>query len=140
MSLLTLYRPNFCAACGNKILRLRWRVWTSRRFCAHCYTQFRTRHWLQFALLVLALLAIGLVAGRALRPRNPPLVIQRNIVANTSNSNAPIAELTVDDMYICGARTKKGAPCSRRVHGQVRCWQHKGMPAMLPVEKLKIKQ
>jgi hypothetical protein len=43
------------------------------------------------------------------------------------------------DVYICGARTKKGMPCSRRVHGPVRCWQHKGMPAMLPQEKLLVK-
>jgi hypothetical protein len=25
------------------------------------------------------------------------------------------------------------------VHGPVRCWQHKGMPAMLPQEKLLVK-
>jgi hypothetical protein len=37
---------------------------------------------------------------------------------------------------ICGARTKKGTPCSRRVRGTGRCWQHKGLPAMLPPEKL----
>lgn len=38
--------------------------------------------------------------------------------------------------YFCGAQTKKGSPCSRRVKGNVRCWQHKGQPAMLPPEKL----
>jgi hypothetical protein len=39
-------------------------------------------------------------------------------------------------VYICGARTKKGTPCSRRVRGPGRCWQHRGMPAMLPPSKL----
>ena len=39
-------------------------------------------------------------------------------------------------VYICGARTKKGAPCQRRVRGPFRCWQHRGMPAMLPPSKL----
>jgi hypothetical protein len=29
---------------------------------------------------------------------------------------------------ICGARTKKGTPYTRRVRGTGRCWQHKGMP------------
>src|ERR1700755_1547870 len=39
-------------------------------------------------------------------------------------------------VYICGARTKKVAPCQRRVRGPFRCWQHRGMPAMLPPSKL----
>lgn len=37
---------------------------------------------------------------------------------------------------MCGARTKKGTPCSRRVRGYGRCWQHRGSPAMLPAGKL----
>ena len=39
-------------------------------------------------------------------------------------------------VYICGARTKKGTPCQRRVRGPFRCWQHRGLPAMLPPSKL----
>lgn len=38
--------------------------------------------------------------------------------------------------YFCGAETKKGTPCSRRVKTSGRCWQHAGQPAMLPPEKL----
>ncbi|MGI8495344.1 MAG: hypothetical protein ACR2L1_08550 [Pyrinomonadaceae bacterium] len=41
-----------------------------------------------------------------------------------------------ETVYFCGAQTKKGIPCSRRVKGNVRCWQHKGQPAMLPPDKL----
>jgi hypothetical protein len=48
-------------------------------------------------------------------------------------------EVAAEEVYLCGARTKKGTPCSRRVHGPVRCWQHKGSPAMLPQEKLLVK-
>ena len=40
--------------------------------------------------------------------------------------------------YYCGAETKKGTPCSRKVKGNVRCYQHEGMPAMLPASKLRI--
>jgi hypothetical protein len=61
-------------------------------------------------------------------------------LTSTPGTPATSASNTVEaDVYICGARTKKGTPCSRRVHGPVRCWQHKGMPAMLPQEKLLIK-
>lgn len=41
--------------------------------------------------------------------------------------------------YFCGAETKKGTPCSRRVKGNVRCYQHTGMPAMATAAKLRIK-
>ncbi|HVS21761.1 MAG TPA: hypothetical protein VHD88_07920 [Pyrinomonadaceae bacterium] len=45
-----------------------------------------------------------------------------------------------DVVFICGARTKKGTPCHRRVHfAGERCYQHKGMPAILPLEKLVVR-
>ncbi len=40
-------------------------------------------------------------------------------------------------VYYCGAETKKGTPCSRRVKGRVRCFQHEGMPAMATADKSK---
>jgi hypothetical protein len=43
-----------------------------------------------------------------------------------------------ESTYFCGAETKKGAPCSRRVKGGGRCWQHAGQPAILPAEKLSV--
>jgi len=48
------------------------------------------------------------------------------------NAAAPALEVA----YFCGARTKKGAPCTRRVKKPERCWQHTGQPAMLQPEKL----
>ncbi|HCX29585.1 MAG TPA: hypothetical protein DHU55_07400 [Blastocatellia bacterium] len=112
-------------------------------------------------LASLALLGAGYLVGRTRRPVPPPLIVERrsdsplNDVANlpTANSQAATNQFRVNssgtkdpatpsaegDVYLCGARTKKGTPCSRRVHGPVRCWQHKGMPAMLPQEKLLVK-
>lgn len=142
MSILTLYRPNFCCECGEKIVRLRWHVWTSRKFCSSCQSHFRKEHWVQPALGFVALIFLGVMFGRAIRPAPPPLVIQRNIVSSgaaATGSPQPAPSVVIEDTYLCGARTKKGTPCSRRVHGPVRCWQHKGLPAMLPLEKLKIK-
>ncbi|CAN5414939.1 hypothetical protein BH20ACI1_BH20ACI1_06430 [soil metagenome] len=43
-------------------------------------------------------------------------------------------------LYYCGAQTKKGTPCSHKVKGGGRCWQHTGQPAMLPEEKLLVSQ
>jgi hypothetical protein len=39
-------------------------------------------------------------------------------------------------VYFCGAMTKKGTPCSRKVKNGGRCWQHEGQTAMMPQEKL----
>lgn len=44
---------------------------------------------------------------------------------------------TAETQHFCGAETKKGTPCSRRVKGNIRCFQHTGMPAMLSAEKLR---
>ena len=40
--------------------------------------------------------------------------------------------------YFCGAETKKGKPCSRKVKGKKRCWQHEGRKAMLPQKDLAV--
>lgn len=148
-----MYKPNFCCECGNKLVRLRWHFWTSRQFCNICARHFRKDRFVPPLIIFLALISAGYLLGRTRQPPAPPLVIERRsdsplnnsqstgngsstASATTSSSSANTIEA---DVYICGARTKKGTPCSRRVHGAVRCWQHKGMPAMLPQEKLLVK-
>ena len=137
LSFLTDYRPNFCSECGEKIVRLRWRVWTSRRFCSTCSRIGRRLRW-QRAGVCLGFVLLGVVIGRGWRRESPPLVIQRPVSVQTASVTQPV--VTTEETYICGARTKKGTPCSRRVRGPVRCWQHKGAKAMLPLEKLVIKE
>ena len=148
-----MYKPNFCSECGAKLLLLRWHVWTSRRFCRKCARRLRKARRVPVLLATLALIGAGYVAGRVHRPAPPPLIIERRadspltdkepprsissqsgVNQTNATNNSPTASEEV--VYLCGARTKKGTPCSRRVHGPVRCWQHKGMPAMLPQEKL----
>ena len=155
-----MYKPNFCSQCGTKLLRLRWHFWTSRRFCDDCARALRKERFLPWLLAGLTLVSLGYCTGRARRPPPPPLTIVRradsplNSPEDPGRSNARNAmtasgakdtskssvEVTEGEVYLCGARTKKGTPCSRRVHGPVRCWQHKGSPAMLPQEKLLVKE
>ncbi len=56
-------------------------------------------------------------------------------VSGTKQSEAAPDALPVK-IYYCGAQTKKGSPCSRKMKNGGRCWQHTGQPAMLPQEKL----
>jgi hypothetical protein len=146
-----LYKPNFCCECGNKLIRLRWHFWTSRRFCNACARRFRKERAVPLVVFSLSLIASGYLLGRTRQAAAPPLIIERRAdsplnnspsesSASATNSNSTSAADSIEaDVYICGARTKKGTPCSRRVHGPVRCWQHKGMPAMLSQEKLLVK-
>ena len=140
-----MYQPKFCAECGEKIIRLRWRLWTSRKFCADCAPRFVKEQSIQLAVITIAFLLVGIVIGHATRRVPPPLVIQRTQESRLSAAGVPLTGAngsapSTEEIYTCGARTKKGTPCSRRVHGPVRCWQHKGMPAMLGQEKLRIKE
>ena len=106
-------------------------------------------------IAVAALSGAGYVAGRARTPAPPPLTIIRRADSpltspedpgpgrsglTDSTKPPPSAASQEADVYLCGALTKKGTPCSRRVHGPVRCWQHKGARASLPQEKLLIKE
>jgi hypothetical protein len=136
LSLLTSYRPNFCCECGEKIVRLRWRLWTSRRFCDQCFRQTAKDYLLRRIVVTIALLLFGGLIGRGCRHETRPLVIERPV--QSAQPGVPVTQPspTTEQAYTCGARTKKGKPCSRRVNGPVRCWQHKGLPAMLPLERL----
>lgn len=163
-----MYRPNFCAECGAKVARTRWRLWTSRSFCADCARIFRRGRILRMLVVCVAIFGIGLIAGRLSRPAPPPLVVERGQMSPIATTRAGAQEeLTMTQasdatpaapmpepsygpngtaterptdpnevVSICGARTQKGAPCQRRVRGTGRCWQHKGMPAILPPSKL----
>ena len=154
-----MYRPNFCAECGERLARRGWRAWMSARFCVDCARRLG-RSGRAKPMAIISIVAVSAFAvGRYLRPAPPPLLIQRaansplsDLPVNLNDSaratkrlnstdSAAVVSNTDDPGYICGARTKKGTPCHRRVHvAGERCFQHKGMPAILPLEKLVIKQ
>jgi hypothetical protein len=142
-----MYRPKFCSECGARIIRVRWHLWHSRKFCGFCAPRFFKEQSLKVAAACVFVLLTGIAIGHAARSTRAALVIQRSQESHLSASAATTPALNrintpaslTEEVYTCGARTKKGTPCSRRVHGPVRCWQHKGMAAMLPQEKLRVK-
>jgi len=153
-----MYRPNFCAECGERLARRGWRAWTSARFCGDCARRLGKAGLIRSLTILAITAAMTFALGRYLRTAPPPLLIQRaansqlsdlpvNLNAsiqtsNRRNSTNPDATVSSADEpgYICGARTRKGTPCHRRVHAAgERCFQHKGLPAMVPLEKLVVK-
>jgi len=171
-----MYKPNFCAECGEHIERARWHMWTSRRFCKACARRFRRSRIISTVLACAALFSLGLVCGRFQRAAPPPLIVERGELpeaspptsspndtpksADTENESDATATTATqpeptygpdgtaterptdpnETVSICGARTQKGTPCRRRVRGTGRCWQHKGLPAMLPPDKLVVRE
>jgi len=179
-----LFRPNFCASCGERIERVEWFPWTSRRFCQICETEFKGQD-----LIPKIVVGIGILVGlfgigsylksgpappdlQALKqPRKLVEQPQRDertptlstIEPRRENSNAnvngqpelrnfsstsgmvnsvsaPKPKSGADEqLNYCGAETKKGTPCSRRVKGNTRCFQHIGMPAMASAERPNVK-
>lgn len=81
---------------------------------------------------------------------NSQSIVQKDVPAQSALSKPEVQMPTVrqaenvpviiakEPVYWCGAQTKKGTPCSRKVKGGGRCWQHEGQAAMLPPEKLLI--
>ena len=166
-----MYRPNFCAECGERLASRDWRarvfslsgVFAGALWCDDCAHRLGQYGFARVArpIATISIIAISSFAlGRYLRPAPPPLIISR--AANSPLSDLPVtfndtaratnrkeSDSTNQDVagvdrqdaaYICGARTKKGTPCRRRVHAAgERCFQHKGMPAILPLEKLEVK-
>ena len=180
------FRPSFCANCGDKIERADWGIFTSRRFCPVCESEFKGWDLLP-RFVVAAAVLMGMVGFAAYlksgssvsesqlirQPKklveqpvsasqiskettaNAPLPANASGSAVAENRNQVIAQKidprpafqppakapveTTEAMYYCGAATAKGTPCRHRVKGNVRCFQHAGMPAMLPPEQLRIK-
>lgn len=157
-----MYRPNFCSQCGERILREKWRLWTSRRYCDACAKVLQKPQLVAPFLGSLILICVGVIAGTKLRPEQPAMLERNSLVTLTSTPNAqtnkPQANTNAQTnisatpqinvqqtpleseqpAYYCGARTQKGTPCMRRVRGATRCWQHEGKPPMMAQEKLLI--
>lgn len=155
-----MLRPNFCAVCGERLTRKGWRAWVRGTLCDSCARRAGRTAAAKPLMVVLVVAVAAFALGRYQRPVPPPLIIQRaansplsdgpvvfNGLAKTtipaspkSDTRAASAEPADDNVYICGARTQKGTPCRRRVHvAGERCYQHKGMPAILPLDKLVVK-
>lgn len=50
------YKPKFCCNCGEKIERIDWRLWTSRRFCSVCEIEQKGHELLPKVLIGVAVL------------------------------------------------------------------------------------
>lgn len=160
-----LSRPNYCCSCGEKVERIEWHVWTSRRYCELCQTEHQLDEWAPKAAIAAALLVgLGGLGGmvsqddvqrelisepvrlarersdRLARKEQAPVVMPERDAASHPEPNASreaVVERPMEQpqaaeepVSFCGALTKKGTSCTRKVKGGGRCWQHKGTAAL----------
>ena len=137
---IIFYQANFCAECGNA-MKPRFSVWP-RYFCAECEAQMSRRNYFKS---VAGLLLCGTLAVFALNrtlapgPNGQAPNAQPNAGASTPAVSArdtvtarnPELKPEAVERVMCGARTKKGAPCRHLVPPGQRCAQHRGMASLL---------
>jgi hypothetical protein len=142
----------FCSQCGEKIKGNRPSLFGLAAVCTSCKKQTRFARFALVALFISFATGVFFV-GRATTPRQSfqfigkPIEIQsadnsatagtntspaNNVAANTekqtASSETAYPETTAspkEALTVCGAPTKSGRPCRRKVRGSGYCWQHK---------------
>jgi hypothetical protein len=173
------HRPNFCCSCGEKIERIEWHIWTSRRHCELCETEHRFDEWLPrvtgIFLVFFGFFGVGAMIGGSRKVPDlvhSPVAMARERARAAPRTEVPIPQEVVrsgvpegakdpavqapasdggrgsrtietvpetqEHYYYCGAETRKGTACTRKVKGGGRCWQHKGREAILPESELEV--
>jgi hypothetical protein len=89
------YKPKHCCQCGDKIDRIDWKPWTSRRFCELCETEFGIYEWLSRGLfgvgLLLGLFSIGSYLQKDAKPLN---VASKQIMSGVPSTRSDVIEQT----------------------------------------------
>jgi len=127
--------PRFCSECGEKLLTRHKRGLRARAFCKECAPPvWRSRFGSVAALAIL--IALSFAAGRYTGSREPFYFIGTpvdlapapdRLAENDSlpPTAQPPGEPAETATALCGAATKSGAPCRRRVRGGGYCFQHR---------------
>jgi hypothetical protein len=135
----------FCSDCGARLKVKRTITLPLRSFCSQC----SPRHHLIRLILIAAPVvcgAIGFAIGHFTSSHEPfyfigtPVDLTANRVQPSTDTNSEYStaenvtpkrpEQLVSSQNaagtLCGAQTKSGRPCKRRVKGDGYCWQHRG--------------
>jgi len=126
----------FCSECGDRLKVKRPALLPLRAFCPRCSPRFRTIRLVFAAALVLATIAFAVSRFGARRELFHSIGTPLEPIANGSPSTSatPVesarpgehALKTTDSVVgICGAPTRSGKPCQRKVRGGGYCWQHR---------------
>jgi hypothetical protein len=135
----------FCSQCGERLNARRKALWPDRVYCVRCAPVLRRIRLRVAAVLLLAAL-VGFTVGRLTSSRRPFYFIGTpvgNQSLPTLQSPKPEPGKTEDQRSsqaiadqdlnasqysnetVCGAKTRAGKPCRRKVRFGGPCWQHR---------------
>lgn len=139
----SMARVRFCSECGEQIKARRASLLPFGPLCSECAPGYR-RARLALVASVILCAAIIFAIARLTAPREPlyfigtPLDLNSRRDTATTNQNvivpsvennvaqreqSPVSSSAVETT--CGAPTKSGRPCKRKVKGGGYCWQHR---------------
>jgi hypothetical protein len=130
--------PKFCSLCGASLQAPATSLTASTAYCPRCAPRFRAWRVVKVASLVL-LIGIAFGLGRYLSPQrtvyligtpiDPMAAVEPGAASATgapSMTREARAVASSDEIVtICGAPTKSGKPCQRKVKGGGYCYQHR---------------
>jgi hypothetical protein len=130
--------PKFCSDCGERLDMSRARLLAGRAQCAGCAPRYRLLRCVKVASLALLVIAALAVGRYGTPPRTvyligtpiAPIASAEPDTASTANPSttpdATQANGSADEgVAICGAPTRSGKPCQRKVKGGGYCYQHR---------------
>jgi hypothetical protein len=140
-------RTRFCSACGEPMKSKSVSLLVLGSLCPRCSPRFRRERTLVVGAFLLCLSVVFAIA-RLTAPRTPfyfigtPVELNGDSLASSNKrANSPTgatsdaasgagqAALSTDASHssqsVCGAPTKSGRPCQRRVKDDGYCWQHR---------------
>jgi hypothetical protein len=128
----------YCSECGEQLKARRASILPFGSFCARCAPRFPGARLMLIASLAICA-AGGYTIGRYTTPRQPfyligtPIDLNANRARPSPNQNGAPSPASRDEQVtnsdagqaVCGAPTKSGKPCKRKVAGGGYCWQHR---------------
>jgi hypothetical protein len=127
----------FCSSCGEKLLVSGRSFLPRRTLCARCAPRFPISK-LSIALGVILIAAAAFIIGRYTARERPfhfvgaqvdirpaQIASTQTDEARSQQSRAPVSNAPTTGIAICGAMTRSGKPCQRKVLGGGYCFQHR---------------
>jgi len=130
----------YCPHCGDQVKRSSSRYFFAS-LCSDCARLDRRSRYLRLASVALCAWIV-FAAGRLTAPHKSPqflgTAVDLNSVANLPPARdvaagqaigpgaIPASDRATD--HVCGAPTRSGRPCQRKVKGGGYCWQHRDKP------------
>ncbi len=133
-------KTKYCSECGQKINPRRARVLPLRLLCPICKPRFSAFRFAWFMSFVVCLVSSFLI-GRYTAPAESfnfigtPIELAAPVYPNQIKPEPAPALVNEDLITSCGAPTKAGHPCRRKVHGWGYCWQHRDKLGKKPLPK-----